>query len=156
MDAVLLFLHAWLRWLLLLLLLIALYRAFQRRSDPQWYPFDQRVIQWIAIIATIQLLLGVTLYLFFSPSVSHALANPAVAMRTSHLRFWMVEHPTMMLLVIGIAHWQRAKVQRYEDATAKRKTIRLWSGIMVILLLAGTPFPWTASPRPLFHSLPLP
>ncbi len=151
MYEILLFFHAWLRWILLGLLVIALYRSFRFRSSTEWSNTDVRIIRWIALIATFQLALGVLLYAFFSAPVSHAFANPGLAMRTTSLRFWFLEHPVLMLIMVALAHFQRMKVQRQEQVEQKRKTVLLWSGIMIILILAGSPFPWSSVPRPLFY-----
>ncbi len=144
-----LFLHAWIRWILLALLGFALYRSTRFRTV--WEDRDTQIVHGIATLVTLQLILGLLLYAFFSIPVSQALANPGLAMRTTSLRFWFLEHPVLMLITVALAHLQRMKVQRQEQVKQKRKTVLLWSGIMIILILAGSPFPWSPVSRPLFY-----
>ncbi len=154
--APLLLLHSWLRWVALLLLVVVCVRNvrgwlgrrdFERR--------DERL--HVALIAAVdtQLLAGLSLYLVASPLVRAFLADSGGAMRDSTLRFFGLEHPTMMLLGVVLLHLGRRASKRAAAGPVRHRRVALWNGAAVLVLCAGIPWPFLPAGRPLLRTTPI-
>ncbi len=60
----------------------------------------------------VQMLLGLLLYVFLSPFTRDALNDFGAAMRTPSLRYWAVEHVTLMVGALVVAHVGNVLVRR--------------------------------------------
>jgi hypothetical protein len=96
----------------------------------------------------LQLLLGLLLYIFFSPLTTSAFRDFSTAMGNDVMRFFTVEHVFFMVLAIVFAHLGSAFSKRAEEPAKKHRTAALWFGLSLILLLLG--MPWM---RPLLPGL---
>src|SRR5512139_2177006 len=93
MYSPLLFLHSWLRWFVLLLGLYAVARAIAGTNGRrQWTAADAKPGLFFMISLDLQLLIGLALYLVFSPTVQAAFGNIGAAMKDPAYRFFVVEH----------------------------------------------------------------
>jgi hypothetical protein len=72
-------------------------------------------------------------------------------MRDPALRFWAVEHLTMMVSAVVLVHVGRVLARKTADADKKRKRFLICFGLAVLLILLGIPWPGMASGRPLFR-----
>ena len=104
-----LWLHSALRWVVILLALLALVRVF-RSTGAQWSPSDDRVVNGFVTALGIQGALGLLLFLWLSPIPRGALHDLGAAMKMPMLRFWIVEHPFGMVAAIALAQVGRAKI----------------------------------------------
>ncbi len=152
MYSFLLYLHSLVRWLVLVSLIWSLYKAFQGRR--QQLPFtskDNTLRHVTATICHIQLILGLWLY-FISPLVYYFFTNFKEAVHHREIRFFGMEHITIMLIAITIITIGSAKAKRKNTDAEKWKTIWVWYVIGLLLIL--TSIPWSFSPlisRPLFR-----
>ncbi|TPV96267.1 MAG: hypothetical protein B7733_05645 [Myxococcales bacterium FL481] len=150
MYAATLALHSLIRWLFLFGVGFTVFSAIKgRRSDTPLAGLP-RVIGGISVgLADLQLLLGVLLLAVLSPLREVFLADPGAAMRDATIRFFVVEHPTLMLLSATAMHvgWARAKRAKTGRAAWNRVLI----GFAVGLLLAALAIPWPF----LSHARPL-
>jgi len=150
---VVLFLHSWLRWAVVLLVLLALGRALRGwLGAGGWTPADRR-LQVLAVSAfDSQMLLGMILYLGLSPFTPPALEGGLRAsLAVPSLRFFSVEHPALMLLALTTVHVASALSQRAEAPVARH---RLWAlGLLLATLLVSFAIPWAglSHGRPLFR-----
>jgi hypothetical protein len=149
MYLTLLFFHSWLRWLALIAGVGATFTALGKgdarlKSAERW-----GLIFLIAV--DIQLLLGLLLYGVFSPYTAAAMRDFGAAMRDPVLRFWAVEHLTMMLSAVILVHVGRVLARKTADADKKRKRLLICFGLAVLLMLLGMPWPGMAVARPLFR-----
>ena len=87
-------LHSLLRWILLLLLVITIIKAFTSKS---YSTGDKKLALFTMISAHVQLLLGFSLYFMKG---YYKFFGVEGAMGDSFKRFWMVEHLTGMLIAI--------------------------------------------------------
>ena len=97
--------HNILRWIVLILGLLAAVMAWigwLRKRE--WQAGDRKPGSFFAISADIQLLVGLLLYVFFSPLTRSAFSDFAAAMQVADLRFFALEHAVYMLLVVLFAH----------------------------------------------------
>lgn len=149
MYASVLLLHSWVRWLALIAGGAATFSALGK-GDPRL----QGAERWgrIFIIALdLQLLLGLILFFALSPYTAAAMRDFGAAMRDPALRFWAVEHLTMMLSAVILAHVGRVLARKAADVDAKRKRLLICFGLAVLLMLLGMPWPGMANGRPLFR-----
>ena len=154
MYGVVLILHSWNRWLVLASAAATLAVAIQgRASRREWSKTDQRLGLVFMSALDLQAVLGLSLYLVLSPIIPKTAAEFKAAMHVSALRFFAIEHITMMLLGLIAAHvgWLLAKRAPTSRARQRRVT---WSvALSLLLILAAIPWPWVAAARPLFHWL---
>ena len=97
--------HNILRWVVLIVLILAFVNALlgwiQKRS---WNSLDRKLGTFAGIGVDIQLLLGLLLYFVFSPITTSSFANFGAAMGASDRRFFLVEHSSLMLLSLIFVH----------------------------------------------------
>lgn len=152
MYYVLLILHSLVRWLVLGSLLFAIYRAYRGWILTKQYTlFDSRVRILATTIAHIQLVIGLWLY-FISPVVSYFLHHLGTAIRMHEIRFFGMEHITMMLIAIVVITIGSARAKRKATDQDKFRTMAIWFTIGLLLILSS--IPWSFSPlihRPLFR-----
>jgi cytochrome b561 len=152
MYPILLALHSLVRWFVLGGLLFTIIWAYRGWLGNKTYTrFDER-LRWItATIVHIQLIIGVWLY-FISPIVNYFLHNFKEAVGQRQIRFFGMEHVTMMLTAIVIITIGSAKAKRKTTDREKFKTMAIWFSIGLLIIL--TSVPWSFSPlisRPNFR-----
>jgi nucleotide-binding universal stress UspA family protein len=72
-----------------------------------------------------------------SPITKAALADMGSAMKDPALRFWAVEHATMMILALGLVHMGRARVKK-SVGLAKHKAALIFFGLALLFVVLGT------------------
>ncbi|MBE9583493.1 hypothetical protein IM792_03450 [Mucilaginibacter sp. JRF] len=153
MYATLLALHSLTRWLILISLLFAIFRGYRGwLGNKPYSKFDNSVRHITATIAHVQLLIGLWLY-FISPIVSYFLQHFKEAMHIRDLRFFGMEHITMMLTGIVLIAIGSSKAKRKLTDKDKFKTQAIWFTIGLLVILSS--IPWAFSPlisRPWFRS----
>jgi membrane protein DedA with SNARE-associated domain len=128
--------HSGLRWLVLGLLLYAIYNAIGRNKSS--YEKKDKMVNLFAMISLhIQLLLGLILY-FTSPKVSFA----SGWMKDAALRFYGMEHLIGMLAAIVVITIGRKLAEKQETPTQKNKKIAIWYLMGLVLILASIPWPF--------------
>ena len=141
MYDVTLFLHNIIRWVALILVLFAtisaIYGIFGKRD---WTETNRKLGLFSTIALDIQLLLGLLLYIFFSPITKSALLDFGAAMGVAELRFFALEHGFFMLLAIVFAHLGSILPRRVESSNAKYKRAAIFFGLALIFLLLGIPW----------------
>lgn len=140
MYPTLLVLHSFVRWLVLASLAYALFRAYRGwRSHRTFSRHDDTVRHTTATIAQIQLLLGLTLY-GISPVVEDFLHHFREAVHERQLRFFGMEHITMMLIAITVITLGSVKTSRKTDDRDKFKTMAFWFTVGLFLILISIPW----------------
>jgi hypothetical protein len=99
------------------------------------------------------MLIGLVLYLVLSPFTTQAMADFGAAMKTPQLRFWAVEHVSMMFLAVILAHVGRVLARKAKTPQARRTRLLVCFGIATVAMFAGMPWPGMANGRPLFRGL---
>lgn len=147
MHSFLLTLHSLVRWVALIFGVLAAVRAVVGwRSRGEWTPLDNRLGLFFTTGMDIQLLLGLLLYLFFSPITTNAFADFGAAMSNAEVRFFLVEHLFLMLAAVVLAHVGRAVSKRAVEAAQKHQKAALFFTLAVAAMLIA--IPWS---RPLFR-----
>lgn len=143
-------LHNLLRYVVVILLIIAVVKSFIGWLGKKEYtPGDNKVSLFLLISSHLQLLTGLVLY-FISPIVETALSDFGAAMKDPVLRFWGVEHIASMVIAIAIITLGRimAKKGRSDAAKFRRQAIYFFLGM--VLIFSSIPWPWAAISRAWF------
>ncbi|WP_020403207.1 hypothetical protein [Gracilimonas tropica] len=130
--------HSGLRWILLVLIVWALVKAISGWTGQKEYQKSDRLSALFAMIFThIQLLIGLVLY-FISPKVSFE----SGVMESSVLRFYTVEHISMMIIAIALITFGFSSAKRMEASLDKHKRLAVTYGIGLLIMLASIPWPF--------------
>lgn len=152
MYAALLMVHSWLRWAVIALAVVALWRAVRGMSSKApWTAQDERVSKLFMISVDIQLLLGLVLYGALSPTTLAAFADFGAAMKDRVARFWAVEHIAAMLLAVVAVHVGRVRGKKHGESPARHRTMLITVVLFVVLVAAAFPWPGTEQARPLLR-----
>lgn len=138
----LLHLHSVLRWIILILLLLALYKNFADRDKP-FAPVHRKLGLYLMISADIMLLLG--LYQWFTGPwglKSIKLNGFGEVMKNATLRFYAIEHTTAMLIAIILIHVGYSYGKKAIPDTQKHKRILLYFGLALLIILISIPWPF--------------
>lgn len=138
----LLHLHSFLRWIVLLAIIATFVRSlFGLLNKSAYSPLD-KTLSLISLISThIQLLIGFILY-FVSPIVSAGLADMGGAMKDPTLRFWTIEHISVMIIAIIFITLGYSLSKRAVNDSDKHKKVALFFGLGLLLILIRIPWPF--------------
>ncbi len=128
--------HSGLRWLLLFMFiatLIQLGRKAFGKADIQ----VKSISLYTLILTHIQFLIGLVLY-FISPKVVFA----ATSMKDSILRFYLVEHISLMIIAIIILTIGYSKSKQYFSEPKGAKKAFYYYLISLVLILISIPWPF--------------
>ncbi len=123
--------HSLLRFLVLILLLAVIVNSFLGLSAKK--PFgkmDNLLGLSLFSVTHTQLLVGLLLY-FSSPFVSFS----GETMKNSGLRYWTVEHFSMMLIAIALITVARITAKKMPNDTAKHKRMFIFNSIALVVIL---------------------
>lgn len=128
-------LHSGLRYIVLLLLVLALLLAMVGLFGKKPYTQTNRKINLFAMIFThTQLLVGLVLY-FFSPMVNFS--NMAEAMKDVMTRYWTVEHSVMMLFAIVLITVGHSRSKKAIEGFNKHRSIALYYGLALLVIVVA-------------------
>ena len=136
-----LFLHSWIRWIILILALVVIVKAFAG-----WFgnkPFtkgDNGLSAAFIGSLHLNLLIGLVLYIFLSPITQSAFNDFGAAMKIPELRFWAVEHILVNIIAVVIAQIGRTKSKKAVDNIRKHKLTAIFYTIALLLLLSRIPW----------------
>ncbi|SNC59782.1 hypothetical protein SAMN06265337_0124 [Hymenobacter gelipurpurascens] len=146
-------LHSWSRWLVLIFGLIAIFRAFSGwQGRKAWTGADNGMGAAFVGSMHLQLLLGLILYFGLSPYGIKAFETAGGAvMKDAGSRFFAVEHLVGMLLAVIAAQVGRTLSKKAPDAVLKHKKAFTWFLIALILVLIMIPWGIWNPARPAFR-----
>lgn len=141
MDTGFLHLHDTLRWLILLSLVVTLakYLAGWFGNQP-WKKVDNILGIVFTSLMDLQLLTGLVLYFFLSPITKLALSDFGAAMKNADLRFYAVEHLSMMLIAVVLVHIGRVKSKKAKTDISKFKIATIFYLIALVVMIATIPW----------------
>ncbi|MEM6348360.1 MAG: cytochrome B [Bacteroidota bacterium] len=132
-------LHSGLRWIALILILIAIVNAATKMNGSK--EFTSKDKRWNLLAMTgvhIQLIIGLVLYVM-SPKVAFVKG----VMDDKLLRFFTVEHISVMLIGIVLITIGYSRSKRQNGAGAKFKTTFWFYLIGLVVILSRIPWPGT-------------
>jgi len=136
-----LFLHSWLRWIVLIVAVIAIYKSYigWRNSSPYGKTDNNLSISFVSSMH-LMLLIGLVLYFFLSPITSSAWGSEVSAMKNASIRYWAVEHVFVMVIAVVFATIGRAKAKKKGEDKAKFKTQLIWFSLALVFMLSRIPW----------------
>jgi hypothetical protein len=134
-------LHDGLRWLILLAFVITLIKYVAGwLGDQPWKKIDNILGIILTALMDLQLIAGAVLYFFLSPVTKLALSDLRGAMKDPDLRFYAIEHLTMMLIAVILVHIGRAKSKKEVFNKDKFKAGAIYFLIAFIVILLAIPW----------------
>jgi cytochrome b561 len=139
--------HSGLRYIVLLLLVLAIFRAVVSLKNKTPFGKGHKMLYMFAMVSThIQLVIGLLLYLI-SPVIEVAMSDMGMAMKDKVLRFWAVEHFSMMLIAIVLITAGYSLSKRSKEDSQKHKRVLIFYSIGLLLILASIPWPFSQVAR---------
>lgn len=130
--------HSGLRYVVLALLLAAIFQALGKRRSGEVYPEKNKIALYAFMATHVQLLLGLVLYLFLTQKFNFADFD----MSNKVERFYGVEHLTGMLVGIALITIGYIKAKRQMGINKGWKTIALFYTLGLLVILAMIPWPF--------------
>lgn len=137
-------LHSYLRWIILVLLLASIVKSYSGwKGNKALSAGDKKLWLFTMISAHTTLLIGLILLLFGSMGVfTTTLAPGTSVMKDDKLRFYWVEHPTMMILAVVLITIGRGQAKKSIADAVKYKKAFWFFLIALLLVLASIPWPF--------------
>lgn len=147
----LLILHSYFRWLVLFALLFQIVWIFiNHRKNKVFSSKDYQILIGLTIIYDIQFFIGWVLYLN-SPLVTAFWNDISIGIKTREVRFFGLEHMTMMTLAVMMINIVSLLVKKKVGSNG---FTYLWKRYIWISLMILASIPWSFSPftnRPNFR-----
>jgi hypothetical protein len=142
MHDLVLVLHSWMRWAAIVTGVLATATAFGSLSGAK----NNRWAVFFTISLDVQFLLGIILLLTLN-----VFSDFGATMRDPIARFYAVEHETIMIVAIALAHIGRVRARKAATPAAARTQSLKFKRLSTRLLRGGTPWPRRRDSRPLFR-----
>lgn len=144
MDTGLLHLHNLLRWVILILLVISIFKAYSGWQQKKTFsPSDKRVWLFTLISAHITLLIGLFQWLWGRYGILKIdLPEGESVMKNKFFRFFWVEHPTFMILAIVMITLGYGMAKKPVPDTVKFRRAFWFFVIALLMILVAVPWPF--------------
>jgi hypothetical protein len=144
--------HSWLRWVVLILAVYAIYKNYEGfTSGRKWLAADKKVNTFFMASLHLQLVIGLILYLGVSPTVQTFLADVKGSMKVSELRFFGMEHFAVNFIAIVIAQIGSIRAKKQISDAGKFRTAFFWFLIATVLILVMIPWGIWNAQRPMLR-----
>jgi hypothetical protein len=130
--------HSILRWIILFVfiysLIILFYKWFTNKELDR---ISQRINTFVVVLCHLQIVIGFSLY-FVSPKVVFA----SYMFKSSLLRFFTLEHVTLMTLAIILLTIGNIKSKNNPDKVKAVKQCALWFTVSFLIIILSIPWPF--------------
>jgi len=143
MYTIVLEIHSFIRWIYLAGTLVTAFRAWYGwRGGRAWIKLDDYLSLSLTIVADVQMLLGILLYLVFSPKTTGIWSDFYTTFYQAAFQYFGVYHLFMMLVSVFLLHLLR----KLNNSTASDSMKFKRSLFLVLLALMVTilAIPWLA------------
>ena len=137
-------LHSFLRWVILILLLVAVVKSIMDKNKP-FTAGHRKSGLFLMITADVMLLVG--LYQWFDgPWGLKSIQTNGFGnvMKSPPLRFFAVEHLVGMLAAIILIHMGYSFTKKNVPDARKHKRVLLYFGLALLIILISIPWPFRA------------
>ena len=133
METGLLHTHSLLRYFILLALILVIGKSLigwlQGKPYDKW---DNKLGLYLMIFTHLQLLLG--FILFFTSKMVHF---SGAAMKDATLRYWLVEHSSMMLIAVVLITMARITSKKMTSDVAKHRRMVVFNVLALVIILVS-------------------
>jgi len=134
-------LHSGLRYIALILLLVAIVKAWGAWKGQKPFTGGSKKLYLFAMVSLhLQLVIGLVLY-FVGPRVQTYLAAGDV-MGNGTARFFVIEHISVMIIGIALVTVGYSRGKRLSEDVKKHKSVAVWYLIGTLLILSRIPWPF--------------
>ncbi len=138
-------LHSGLRWIVLILALLAIVKAFMGMQKKSTFTnSDNKIGLMLISFMDIQLIIGLVLYVFGPLGFKNIQNMGGEVMKNPYTRFFAMEHLVGMLIAIVVFHIGRSKSKKAIDDASKHKKAFIFYLIGLLIILASIPWPFKA------------
>lgn len=131
------------RWIILLLLLFAIFNSLIAGHRP-FIKSDNRLGLLLTIFADLMLLIGA--YLYFAGTWGYKtferLGSMSAVMKDATARFYAVEHIAGMLIAIILIHIGKAQSHKPMSDKAKHRRTMIFYFLALLIILISIPWPF--------------
>jgi drug/metabolite transporter (DMT)-like permease len=143
MYATLIFFHSVFRWLVLISLIYAIFRAWRGyTTNTLFTKTDHAIRQWTVNFIHIQFVIGFTLYLT-SPIIKSFYSNVKDAIRHVDMAFFGIAHILCMFVAVALISVGSGMVKRKPSDQEKFKAMLLWFSIALLIIFIAIPWPFS-------------
>lgn len=144
-------LHNITRWIVLILAIVALVRAYRGwLGKRDWLDVDRKIGVFFAASMDTQLLLGLILWFFGNWGLkAFDMAASLEGAQRMEVLYFALEHSTTMIVAVILVHFGTGLAKRTSDAITKHKRSAIFFTLAMLLVLVA--IPWTQ--RPIFPGL---
>lgn len=143
--------HNLLRYAIVILLLLAIFKSLKGWfGNGTYQESDNKVSLFLFISAHLQLVIGLALYFLGRKSSLISELGMGEVMKSEELRFWAVEHITAMILGIAIITLGRIMAKKSDVDKIKFRRQSIYFILAALLIFSAIPWPWSAVARPWF------
>ncbi|MBV8253574.1 MAG: hypothetical protein JO154_13285 [Chitinophaga sp.] len=144
MYAFLLALHSLVRWLVVIALVVSLFTTWRGWLQSRAFTAKNRLLRTCTTaISHTQGLIGIVLYVI-SPVVQYFLQHFGQAVKLREIRFFGLEHSSMMLTGIVMLTIGAYKSKRRPAGKEQFKILAIWYTIAFVIMFFS--IPWSFSP----------
>jgi len=137
----LLHVHSILRWIMLLLLLIAIFNSLVAGSRP-FIRSDARTGSILVIFADLQLLIGIALWYFGARGYKVIEQQGWSAAMKGPERFFAIEHFAGMFIAIILLHIGKSQGRKAISDKAKHRRTLVFYLLALLIILISIPWPF--------------
>lgn len=135
-------LHSFLRWVILILLLVAVYKSFTDRNKA-FTTGHRKMGLFLMICADVMLLIGIYQWVAGPWGLkSIRLNGMSNVMKNGPLRFFAVEHFIGMLIAISLIHVGYSFAKKNIPDSVKHKRALVFYGLALLIILIFIPWPF--------------
>jgi Na+/H+-dicarboxylate symporter len=132
--------HNLLRWILLPVVTIVLILSYSGwLANKPYGKLDNAFGGTLVGLAHTQLLIGLLLYMVYSPITQVAFSDFGAAMKDTTLRLYAVEHILTMIIAIVLIQLGRTFSKKAATPLKRHKTIALYTTFALLLILSRMP-----------------
>ncbi|MDX2305268.1 MAG: hypothetical protein NW226_20830 [Microscillaceae bacterium] len=137
-----LFIHSWLRWVVLILAIWVIIRSLSAWLGKKDYlASDNRLAIFFIAFMHLQLVIGLILYFVYSPMGLAAFQQGmGSVMKNGAVRYWAVEHIFTMVVAVVLAQIGRTRSKRAVNPIAKHKNLAIFTILALLLILSRIPW----------------
>lgn len=133
--------HSIFRYVVLIFAIVVIYQSLMGITQQKPYTTgNAKSALFFMISWDLMFLVGILLYLVFSPLTAAAMQDFGGAMKDPNLRFFAVEHSLMMLISLVLVHIGKSKIKKANTDYKKHQIGLIFFGLATAISLFAIPW----------------